>query len=92
MESFLGLLVVVPAVGGGLAYLVRRTGAQLALLLAIAILHFAGVIALWFGPHLTPAAFHLRVDPLGLLFLSITSVLFLAASLFHAAAAGVQKR
>ncbi|MBI3072640.1 MAG: hypothetical protein HYY84_11050 [Deltaproteobacteria bacterium] len=85
MESFLGLLVVVPAVLGGLAYFLRRTSVQLALLLAVAIAHLAGVIALWFGPHLTPAVFHLRVDPIGLLFLTTTSVLFVAASLYSIA-------
>ncbi len=78
----LAFLVVAPAVLGLAALAIRNLRVGLAILLGTAAAHLVTVASLWTGvPASAPEAL-LRIDVTGLLFLSITSVLFLAASLY----------
>ena len=82
----LALLVLLPAVLGAAAFLVRRVRAALGILLSASAVHLLGVIGLWKAPGRDAVAASpdaiLSLDATGLLFLTITSVLFLAASLY----------
>lgn len=75
-------LVIVPALIGVAALLVENTKIDLAMLLAGAVVHAALVIAVWTGAGSGGAGEMIRLDAAGLLFLSITSGLFLAASVY----------
>jgi len=78
----LSLLVVVPALLGVLALYSKDLRVGLALLVGVAILHLMATACLWLrspGPEL---GLLLRLDVPGLLFLSITSVVFLSAALY----------
>jgi hydrogenase-4 component F len=78
--TLLSLLVLVPTALGALAFVVREARVALMLLLAVAAFHLVGTIWLWIDrPVLQPGAL-IGLDLLGLLVLSITSVLFLGAS------------
>jgi hydrogenase-4 component F len=73
-------VLLLPAVAGVVAFAVRSDRTRRALLVGTAAAHAAGTAALWLAP--APPVLHgwIAVDPLGLLFLSITSGLFLAAA------------
>ncbi|MEN6626371.1 MAG: proton-conducting transporter membrane subunit [Candidatus Sumerlaeia bacterium] len=76
------LIITIPFVFGALSFLIRATAARRALLIAGAVLHAALVASAW---HTRPApalAGWLALDDAGLLFLSITSLLFAAAALY----------
>jgi hydrogenase-4 component F len=75
------LLVAVPAVLGLLAFFTPRLRTALEILLVCAVLHLATVAWLWTRP-LRAAGSLLDLDETGLLFLSITSVLFLSVALY----------
>jgi hydrogenase-4 component F len=76
------LLVVLPALLGLASFYARRTRHVLAILLATSVLHLLGTGALWFGHARSDSGPVLGLDPLGLLFLSTTSVVFFAAAVY----------
>jgi len=73
-------LVLVPALAGLVAFLVRPLRLQLGLLVGGGVVHAGLTASLWLSP--PEAGRFFALDPLGLLFLSLTSALFLAASLY----------
>ena len=75
------LLVGIPAVLGLLGFFTPRMRTALAILLAGAVLHLGTVVWLW-TRSAAPLGSLLALDGTGLLFLSITSVLFLAVALY----------
>ncbi|MBI3183665.1 MAG: hypothetical protein HYZ28_16125 [Myxococcales bacterium] len=78
----LALLIAVPALLGVVAFRVESVKIDLGLLLSGAAFHLACTAALWLWPGAEEAGFLLQLDFPGLLFLSITSALFAAASLY----------
>ncbi len=76
------LLVSVPALLGAASLYVRDARRALAILLGTSAAHLAATGLLWIGPLRGPAGPLLGVDSLGLLFLTTTSVIFLAASVY----------
>jgi hydrogenase-4 component F len=78
----LAFLVLAPALLGLAALLLRRVRSSLAILLGASAAHLAGVALLWARGSAPPSGDFLAIDATGLLFLTITSVLFLAASLY----------
>jgi hydrogenase-4 component F len=81
------LLVLVPLVAAALAYPLRGIRAQTGLLFAVAVAHALGVGSLWVRPVGGSSGSWLRADDLGLLVLTVVSVLFLAMSLAASASA-----
>ena len=75
-------LVLLPAIAGLAAFVIRRDGLRRLLLLCTALAHSACVIAAWRMCPLRQFGDWLVLDSLGLLFLSITSSLFLAAAFY----------
>lgn len=75
-------LVLLPTVTGLLAFVLRADGLRRALLVFTAVLHMALVVTTWVA--LPPPVLDgwLLLDALGRIFLSITSVLFLAAAVY----------
>ncbi len=76
------LLIIVPVVAAGLALLVRQDRLRRSILISAALFHTCLTLATWSvrpGPVLGG---WLRLDAPGLLFLSITSILFLMAALY----------
>ncbi len=78
----LQLLVFLPATAGILAFLVRRVRLRRALLALVAAAHASLVLSLWFAPAQPTWHGWLALDATGLLFLSITSGLFLAVAVY----------
>lgn len=76
------LQIAIPAVLGIVLWRERRLQVHLAALIVVTVLHAAGTALLWTGAHESRLAPVLAVDSTGLLFLSITSVLFLLTSLY----------
>ena len=76
------LLVIVPALLGGASFYTRDARRALAILLATSALHLVATATLWFGPlRLEPGPL-LGLDPIGLIFLTTTSVIFFAAAVY----------
>jgi hydrogenase-4 component F len=75
-------LVVAPAVLGLAALAIRSVRVGLTILLGTSGAHVLAVVSLWTGAAAPGPDTLLRIDFLGLLFLSVTSLLFLAASLY----------
>ncbi|HXG43952.1 MAG TPA: proton-conducting transporter membrane subunit [Gemmatimonadales bacterium] len=75
-------LVLLPALAGLAAYLSRRRTFRTAALLGTAGLHTAVVALLWQGPPLVAPGGWLRVDALGLMALTVVSLLFLAVAVY----------
>lgn len=75
-------LFMVPAVAGLLAFALRSNFVLRLLLVATAIMHAALTAASWVYPAAPVWGGWLQLDDLGRLFLSITSALFLAASIY----------
>ncbi|HUI08072.1 MAG TPA: proton-conducting transporter membrane subunit [Verrucomicrobiae bacterium] len=76
------LLILIPAAAGGLAFFVRADRPRRALLVTTAAGHTSLTVSAWVcRPRPTPGGWF-ALDGLGLLFLSITSVLFLAVSVY----------
>ena len=73
-------LVLLPALTGLLAWLSPRAQARQGLLLSTAVAHGAGTAFLWWHPELTALDAWLAVDALGLMVLSVLSLLFVAVS------------
>ena len=78
----LALLVIVPAVLGVLALFSKDLRIDLALLLGTAIAHLLVTAFLWTGASRPEFDALLTLDVPGLLFLSMTSVIFLSAALY----------
>ncbi len=74
-------LVMLPAGAGLMAFFVRSHGWRRGLLVAAAVAHLGLTVRAWVAP---PAVggFWLGLDPLGLLFLTIVSVLFMACAVY----------
>lgn len=79
------LLVLVPLLAAALAYLFRGARARAAVLVGTAAAHTVGVGSFWVRPIATRSASWLMADDLGLLVLSVVSVLFLVVSFYAAA-------
>ena len=76
-------LIIMPAVAGAAALILRSPALCRGLLITAAVLHLGLVAAChWARPVADPAGW-LALDALGLLFLSISSVLFLFASIYR---------
>jgi hydrogenase-4 component F len=79
----LALLVLAPAVLGLVALRVSRARSALALLVAASVAHLAATGLLWLWPPARAGWGSLvELDGLGLLFLTVTSAVFLAAALY----------
>jgi hydrogenase-4 component F len=75
-------LFLLPAAAGLAAYLIRQDGPRRALLVLTAMAHTGLTAAAWCARPSPVLHGRLALDATGLLFLSITSVLFLAASVY----------
>ena len=76
-------LILMPALGGALAFFLGSDRLRRALLVGTAAAHSAVVMAVWFSPRpLTTAAGWLAIDEASLLFLSICSGLFLVSAIY----------
>ncbi|MFH1877395.1 MAG: proton-conducting transporter membrane subunit [Candidatus Omnitrophota bacterium] len=79
-------LIGVPFIAGILAFLIRHDGPRRALFISAAVIHASLSAAVWFfPPEGVKAGKWFCVDPLGKLFLSVISLLFLAASIYGTA-------
>lgn len=78
----IALLVVLPTIAGLLAFFLQNHGIRRALLVATALAHTGLTLAAWQEPLPPWLDGWLGLDQLGLLFLSITTILFLAAALY----------
>lgn len=76
------LLVLVPALAAALAYLVPSMRVRLGILVGTAALHLGEVLRLWAGPVAPELSGWLAIDSLGLLVLSLVSVLFLVIAVY----------
>jgi hydrogenase-4 component F len=76
------LLIVLPAIAGATAFLVRRDPARRGLLVGAAIAHAALTASCWWRRAAPLASGWLALDAAGLLFLSLTSLLFLASAVY----------
>jgi hydrogenase-4 component F len=76
------LLVLIPALAGGAAFMLRADDVRRRLLAGAALLHSLAVAACWVWPAAAMPGGWLRLDAPGLLVLSVTSALFLAAALY----------
>lgn len=75
-------LFLVPALAGLAAFVIRPHGVRRALLVGTALAHAGLTARAWLYPPAPAFDCLLKLDDLGLLFLSITSVLFLAAAFY----------
>jgi hydrogenase-4 component F len=78
----IALLLLLPTAAGLAAFRVRTNGLRRALLLGTALVHAGWTGAAWLVPPAPIFDGWLALDSTGLLFLSITSVLFLAAAFY----------
>ena len=78
-------LVVIPFLAALLAFFMRPSIPRRALLVLTAILHLLLTASAWFQPPAPAWGGTLDLDAVGLLFLSLTSVLFLAAAIYAVA-------
>jgi hydrogenase-4 component F len=75
-------VVMVPAGAGGVAYFLRHDGARRSLLIATAVAHALITATSWTRPWFPAFGGWLALDAPGRLFLSLTSVLFLAVAAY----------
>jgi hydrogenase-4 component F len=75
-------LILIPAACGLAALVVRHSGARRTMLISVAAAHLALTAVAWWRIPEPALAGWLRFDAAGLLFLGVTSVLFLAASIY----------
>jgi hydrogenase-4 component F len=73
-------LVLLPAFAAGYAYVARRSEARTALLLGSAALHLVLTVGLWLSPRAAALGGWLAVDGLGLIVLTLISLLFLVVA------------
>ncbi len=78
----LAALLAVPAGSGVVAYFMRHDPARRVLLVTAAALHTLLVIGSWIAPPSPLLGGWLRLDELGRIVLSVTSILFLAAAVY----------
>jgi len=76
------LLVLVPALAAAVAYLVPPVRVRLGILVGTAALHTTAVVGLWGGQAAPELDGWLAIDSLGLLVLSLVSVLFLVIAVY----------
>jgi hydrogenase-4 component F len=76
------LLIALPALAGAAAFFVRRDTARRAMLVAAALAHAALTASCWWRRPGPLASGWLALDAVGLLFLTLTSVLFLASAAY----------
>jgi hydrogenase-4 component F len=76
------LLLLIPALAGSLAFCIRADKVRRALLVATAVAHTGLTITAWLWKPAPALGGWLMLDGLGLLFLSITSALFLPVSVY----------
>jgi hydrogenase-4 component F len=76
------LLVLLPAFAAAVAYLVPSVRVRLGILVGTAALHLGEIVRLWRGPVTPELSGWLAVDSLGLLVLSLVSVLFLVIAVY----------
>src|SRR5262245_13367970 len=76
------MLVALPALLGIASLGARGARGALAILLTSSVLHLVVTATLWIVPRQLQLGTILGLDPLGLLFLSITSVIFFAAAVY----------
>jgi hydrogenase-4 component F len=82
MTMTIGAVVGVPAVAALGAWGVRSVRVQLAVLIGTTALHLGSTVALWCGASPMQSGSLFGIDALGLLVLSLVSLLFLAAALY----------
>lgn len=75
-------IVLLPAIAGGLAFLIRSTGARRALLVLTAVAHAAVVASWWLQRPAPILGGWIAVDALGLLVVTIASGLFIVAAVY----------
>jgi hydrogenase-4 component F len=75
-------LIFVPLLGGLSSFLIRNDRPRRGLLMLCAVLHGALTASAWFWTPLPAADGWLGLDKIGLLFLSLTSLLFLCAAFY----------
>src|SRR5213594_770904 len=75
-------LVLVPTVAGLVAFLIQTDRLRRVLLLVAALLHTGITLTTWFTPSPPALGGWLLLDAVGQVFLSITSILFLATALY----------
>ena len=73
-------LLIVPAAGSALGYLLERRTGRLAVLAGVSALHLAITLALWSAPSASALNGWLHADALGLIVLTLVSVLFAAVA------------
>jgi hydrogenase-4 component F len=76
------LLILLPAIAAGVAYPMRPLRLRSTLLVTTAVVHFALVARRWDDPGGPAFSGWLAIDPLGLLVLSLVSVLFLVIAVY----------
>jgi hydrogenase-4 component F len=86
------MLILVPLVGGLSAFKIRKDRSRRALLVVCALLHSALTAYAWSGTFPPALAGWLGLDKLGLLFLSLTSLLFLCAAVYAVGYLGREER
>ncbi|MGH7615653.1 MAG: proton-conducting transporter membrane subunit, partial [Gemmatimonadaceae bacterium] len=74
------LVLIVPIVGSALAFALGRREARLALLGATSVAHLGTVLALWRAPRVSALNGWLAADSLGMMVLTLVSVLFAAVA------------
>jgi len=75
-------LVLLPLIAGTLALALRSNALRLALLLVVALVHASLVALCWMSSPVSFLSGWMAVDALGLLFLTLVSLLFLCAALY----------
>ncbi|HEU4997271.1 MAG TPA: proton-conducting transporter membrane subunit [Gemmatimonadaceae bacterium] len=75
-------ILLAPAVAAGVAYVIPLRGMRLAILVTTSIIHTTLIGILWTKPSASALRGWLEVDPLGLVVLTLVSILFLAASVY----------
>ena len=75
-------LVLLPAATGAIAYLAPSTTWRLRLLLGLALAHLAGTATLWWVQDRSALGGWLSVDALGLVVLTVVSLVFFAVALY----------
>jgi hydrogenase-4 component F len=76
------ILILLPAAAAGAAYLVRPVRLRSVLLIGTALVHVVLAGSLWVGPVAPALRGWLAIDPLGLLVLSLVSILFLVIAVY----------
>lgn len=75
-------LLLVPALAAGFAYVTTHRGMRFALLMLASVVHLALVTVLWTRQDASALMGWLRIDPLGLVILSIASTVFCATAIY----------